>query len=218
MASAKCFALFLMTVAALGSGGCLVEEGSADPEDDTTPSKAKDAGGSDAGAAPNASTINVETTEFLRMFAAGGYTKGSGFTEVTAKPYTSAIGAGSIRVWVTTTGADSYFTVDPAKTGSKAWMPRGSVIVRAVLDAAGNPTKLTVMAKGSVGSNPTLGDYWFAVTNPQGVPLPADAGVGGIQAGALKECFSCHLPRAQDDYLFGVPSADRATLPLVDHP
>lgn len=212
MASAKSFALLLMTAAALGSGGCLVEEGS--PSDDT-PTKKPDAGTSSSSAG---STINIETTEFLRMVAGGAYTKGSTFTEVTSKAYTSAIGAGNVRVWVTTTGAEAYFAVDPAKTGSKIWLPRGSMIVRAVVDASGNPTKLTMMAKGSVGSNPALGDYWFAVTNPQGVPLANDAGAG-VQTGAMQECFSCHIPRAQDDYLFGVPAASRATAPaLAEHP
>jgi hypothetical protein len=209
--SAKRFVLLLVAAAAFGSGGCLVEEdGSGSTDEPASSAKVDtDAGAKSNGSAPTG-TMSVETTEFLRMVAGGGYTKGVGFMEVTSKAYASALGVGSIRVWVTTTGADSYLRIDPGAQGSKQWLPRGSVIVRAVVDDAGAPTKLTLMAKGSVGSNPELGDYWFAVTTPQGVPVTSDA---GVRAGALSDCFTCHRERATDDFLFGVPSANR-----VPHP
>ena len=79
----------------------------------------------------------------------------------------------------------------------------GTVIVREVLDARGQITKLTVMAKGPPGYDPSLGDWWFAVTDPRGVPLTEN---GVVQLGRMNQCHNCHLDRGRDDFLFGVPS------------
>jgi len=65
---------------------------------------------------------------------------------------------------------------------------------------------VTLMAKMAAGYDSTLGDWWFGVTDPQGVPL-SDA--NGPQVGRLTDCHSCHIPRATDDYLFGVPAIDQ---------
>jgi hypothetical protein len=53
------------------------------------------------------------------------------------------------------------------------------------------------------GYDPTLGDWWFAVTDANGKPL-VDQGV--VQVDRLQACHQCHLERAHDDYLFGVPA------------
>jgi hypothetical protein len=53
---------------------------------------------------------------------------------------------------------------------------------------------------------PTLGDWWFGVTDPAGVPI-TDA--TGLQVGKLTACHGCHIPRATDDFLFGVPKVDQ---------
>jgi hypothetical protein len=63
------------------------------------------------------------------------------------------------------------------------------------------------MVKRATGFNPACGDWWFGVTDPQGNVLADASGVP--QTGAIAECASCHIPRATDDFLFGVPSADR---------
>jgi hypothetical protein len=47
----------------------------------------------------------------------------------------------------------------------------GTIIVREVLGSAGEVAKLTLMTKGEPGYDPRLGDWWFGVTDPQGVPL-----------------------------------------------
>jgi len=48
-----------------------------------------------------------------------------------------------------------------------------------------------------------LGDWWFGVTDPRGVPLEdSDATL----IGRLEQCHDCHRDRARDDFLFGVPS------------
>jgi hypothetical protein len=61
------------------------------------------------------------------------------------------------------------------------------------------------MVKGPAGFSPELGDWWFAVTDAEGVPMQTDA---GTLTGPLVACSTCHLPRDADDYLFGVPASD----------
>lgn len=79
------------------------------------------------------------------------------------------------------------------------------MIVREVLDANGEVAKLTMMAKGPPGYDPTLGAWWFGVTDPNGRPLVQD---GQLLVGRLTQCHECHSERADDDFLFGVPPAD----------
>jgi len=62
------------------------------------------------------------------------------------------------------------------------------------------------MGKGPAGYDPTLGDWWFGVTDASGAPLSDSS---GEEVGRLTDCHSCHIPRATDDYLFGVPLADQ---------
>ena len=80
------------------------------------------------------------------------------------------------------------------------------MIVREVLDGSGALAKLTMMAKGPVGYDPTLGDWWFAETDALCNPLMDGSSelVGKIEA-----CHECHADRAGDDFLFGVTEAAR---------
>jgi hypothetical protein len=132
-----------------------------------------------------------------------------GFTHVNAKPYASSLGPPPpiIDVWIDPLGAADYAKIDPGRTGSGAHVPRGTQIVRAVLDADGNVAKLTMMCKGEPGYDPSFGDWWFAETDAKGTPINGDDGAPLI--GALESCHSCHLDRMSDDFLFGVPAADR---------
>jgi hypothetical protein len=133
----------------------------------------------------------------------------SAFTEVTRAPYGSAAVPGAmIREWVSTPSLAAYEVISPEVVGSGATVPAGTTIVRAVLDATGGVAELTLMFKGPPGYNGALGDWWFGVTDPNGVPNETDA---GIEIGKLDGCFSCHVPRSNDGYLFGVPTDDRAS-------
>jgi Cytochrome P460 len=123
------------------------------------------------------------------------------FSRVNRAPYSSTIGAFSIDVFVNQDLRD-YRRIHPETTGSGVVVPVGTMIVREVLDAQNQVTKVTLMAKQAAGYDPTLGDWWFGVTDPSGTPLDDGA---GPQVGRLTECHGCHLPRAQDDFLFGVP-------------
>lgn len=94
-----------------------------------------------------------------------------------------------IEIWVSAADAAKYTAIDPAKTGSGATLP-----------------------VGAAGYNPDVGDYYGMVTDPRGVVLNEPDG-GGPMQGRMPECHSCHLPRAEDDFLFGVPTASRSAGP-----
>jgi len=129
-----------------------------------------------------------------------------GFTRINARPFASALGAPGVDIDVDPASVAAYRRIDPDRTGSGAQLPRGAMIVRTVLDARGQVTRLTMMVKGPPGYDPTLGDWWFAVTDPDGVPVSE----GGLPLiGALAACHECHIDRASDDFLFGVRAADR---------
>lgn len=156
--------------------------------------------------ASTSSSVQIDAGAMLALIADGGY-RGPGFTHATKTPYASAVATGSfVDEWVSSNGYADYSKVQPDASDSGAFLPVGSMIVRAVVDADAEVTKLTVMLKGPNGYNPSLGDWWFAETDPSGTPLTDDA---GTLAGRLSDCYGCHLPRSGDDYLFGVPLDDR---------
>ncbi len=121
-----------------------------------------------------------------------------------SNPYRSDLAPNpQVELWIDATSAAAYQRVRPDQKGANVDMPEGTVIVREVLDAQGKIAKLTVMGKGPLGSNPIVGDWWFAVTSPTGTPLEEN---GQVLTGKLAQCVSCHDARgAADDYLFGVP-------------
>jgi hypothetical protein len=129
------------------------------------------------------------------------------FTKIDRAAYPSTLGAFNLDSYVNDDVRD-YKSVHPETPGTGITMPVGTVIIREVLDSTtGAITKITLMGKGPAGYDSTLGDWWFGVTDPSGVPLPD--GNGGVQVGRLTDCHGCHVPRATDDYLFGVPKADQ---------
>ncbi len=123
--------------------------------------------------------------------------------------YGSNIGAYDVNMFVSAPAASTYEQVDPATIGSNVEIEPGWTIVRQVLAADNSVSELTIMVKGVAGYDPTLGDWWFGLTDPQGNPIP-DAN-GKPQVGRLTGCHSCHIPRAGDGYLFGVPAAVKSS-------
>jgi hypothetical protein len=149
----------------------------------------------------------IDEAAALASIAHGAYKKSSSFVEVTEAPFPSTVTAGAtISEWVSAAGAKAFDEVSPGVSGSKPSIPVGTMIVRAVLDDDGETQKLTLMLKGPPGYNPDLGDWWFGVTDPNGVPAESDA---GAMIGRLTQCYSCHIPRSDDGYLFGAPLDDR---------
>jgi hypothetical protein len=131
------------------------------------------------------------------------------FDPINAGAYPSALGTSSmIELYALRETADMYATINPVTSGSGVEIPEGGIIVREVLDTSGTAQRLTVMAKGPTGYNPELGDWYFAVTDLSAVPIIED---GLPRTGRLADCFGCHVPRMADDFLFGVPMAERST-------
>jgi len=125
------------------------------------------------------------------------------YTKLDRAGYTSSVGTFEIHVYASGDVA-TYKQIHPDVTGSHA-VAVGTVIVREVLDARGATSALTVMAKREAGYDPTLGDWWFAKTDTNGTVMTADDGTP--QVGRVVACHSCHIPRASDDFLFGVPAS-----------
>jgi hypothetical protein len=171
-----------------------------------------DAGATEGdGAAPE-----VDAAAVLATIANFAYATSPAFKQITAEPYESAAAADTmISEWVSTSAWYQYIAISPDVTGSQVTLPAGTTIVRAVLDSDGGVGKLTLMFKGPPGYNPALGDWWFGVTDPAGVPVEAD---GGPEVGLLTGCFSCHIPRANDGYVFGCPLNDRVTAATTANP
>ncbi len=126
-----------------------------------------------------------------------------GMPRVNAQPYRSELGAFDVNNFVTG-DISAYRRIHPEQRDSDVRVAVGTTIVREVLDAQGKTEKLTVMAKGPPGFDPSLGDWWFGVTDPMGAPLVEN---GTPMIGRLVNCHDCHRERDRDDFLFGVPSS-----------
>ena len=146
---------------------------------------------------PDDAEVDEETLELVQRYQAMAKINARG-------PYTSTLGPFTINCYVTGDVVD-YRKIHPDQAGANVTVARGTVIVREVLDASARVTKLTVMAKGPPGYDPSLGDWWFAVTDPRGVPLEEN---GAVLRGRLTQCHDCHVDRSRDDFLFGVRSAE----------
>lgn len=127
------------------------------------------------------------------------------FSQINNDPYQSTLGAFQINLYVRGDTRE-YRAIHPETTTSNSPIGVGTVIVREVLDAQGKVSKLTLMAKGPKGYDPTLGDWWFGEADPKGVALVAG---GVVRLGRLADCHGCHVPRAAQDYLFGVPRSEQ---------
>ena len=148
----------------------------------------------------------VEINEAAILAAVASYRDPASFDHVSGMAYPSALGTSNIELYASRTVTVPYADITPEASGSQAMIPEGGIIVREVIDATGAAQRLTVMAKGPAGYNPEIGDWYWAVTDLQGTPV-IESGVP--RSGRLADCYGCHLPRASDDYLFGVPMIDR---------
>ncbi len=185
-------------------------------EDNDSPSAPAPGAGSSSGssAAPSSGSGSataphqIDATDIAMLDLA---THSDQFTQINKAAYTSQISATlTINNLVSEAWRD-YAEVHPDTTGSGITMPVGSLIIRQVVDpTTGAVSQLTLMGKGPAGYDSTLGDWWFGVTDPTGAPL-AD-GVGGYQVGKLTGCHGCHVPRANDDFLFGVVASNEANV------
>lgn len=164
----------------------------------------------DAGVRDAAPDVQVNDESILSLVTNGAFRTAKGFTEVTNAPFPSQAGVtADVSEWVNVVGANAYDQISPDEGSADVSVPVGTMVVRAVLGADGGTAKLTLMFKGPPGYNPDLGDWWFGVTDPNGVPAVLDG--GATEVGRLTQCYSCHIPRSGTGYLFGVAPADRAS-------
>jgi hypothetical protein len=114
----------------------------------------------------------------------------------------AAVPGSSLDLYVTELGMDDYMLARMDASGSRTELPEGTVVLRVVRDAAGKVTKYTALAQRERGFNPPS-DLWFAVYDTEG-KLARDA-TGAPVEGAIASCTTCHLSRAEDGYVFGMP-------------
>jgi hypothetical protein len=114
----------------------------------------------------------------------------------------AAVPGSSLDLYVTELGMDDYMLARMDASGSRTALPEGTVVLRVVRDGAGKVTKYTALAQRERGFNPPS-DLWFAVYDTEG-KLARDA-TGAPVEGAIASCTSCHLSRADDGYVFGMP-------------
>jgi hypothetical protein len=142
---------------------------------------------------------NLDEVALRSELRAGAY-HGDSFRRVTTAPIHSELnGSDWVDVFITRASAAEY---QKAGTGEPQ-IQTGTVIVRSVLDEAGNTKKLTVMAKNPAGYYPDGGDWLFGVTALDGTPLADDT--GQPLWGRVAACAQCHESRRDHGWLFGVP-------------
>ncbi len=128
------------------------------------------------------------------------------FALINNAPFTTELPGGQmIDVWVTESVANEYAKISLDASGSNVIMPEGTVIVREVLDDHGRVETLTLMIKNAPGYFPGGGDWWYGVADPDGLIRQDENGEPIM--GALQQCNACHVSRAADGYLYGVPTA-----------
>ncbi len=164
----------------------------------------------------------IDSAAVLASVANGAYATSPNYKQISTT-YISSKDPFYIAEWVSTDAFDTYSLVNPADGGAPAneIMPVGATIVRVMYQQTNMPgfsisnpgpvTHLTIMSKGPPGYDPDLGDWWFALTDPTGTPMPY-ANSTAPQDGQMLECHSCHkMQRTLDnDFLFGAPLDARA--------
>lgn len=152
--------------------------------------------GCDSTPGPPPDTSGFDEDELLSAIVA--YRDGE-LELVNPEPFASrAVEGRFVRVWASPEVVDDYRLLPHVKPMS---LPPGALIVRELSDADGVVVKLTALARGESGSNPAVGDLWFAATTLAGEPLVDPAGVP--QIGAVPECSGCHLTRQSNGFIYG---------------
>ena len=116
-----------------------------------------------------------------------------------ALPSQHALGD-TVNMWVPEEHAELYRAIDPELTESDVEFEPGAVIVKEHLDAGGEPNSVTIMAKAEPGYDAEHADWWWARVDIDGTVR---------ETGQVGFCIGCHDPRAETEYLFGVPSDNR---------
>ena len=126
----------------------------------------------------------------------------AGLTLLTEDPVTSHANSEiAIQVWITPESEDEYLSVAPNASGSGAYLPEESLIIRDIYDEDMVLSYRTLIAR--MGHPDELGGWLFGVYDLNGEVMVNDD--GSEMFGLMAECEGCHMIRADDDYLYGVP-------------
>ena len=202
------FTLFIFTIAAIFVlMGCNQSENNNGNNSDNNPiDDATDNTNDSSANRPDELTAFEE--EVLDTILSRQYLDNTKFLPINNSRYATDLNdTQDISLYVSKTGSSLYSLVDPNLEGSKVIVPEGTMIVREVWDKEGNFLKYTVMAKREEGYFPESGDFYFASIDNNGNFI--DDSNGNPQSGPLEACSVCHIPRANDGYLFGVPEAHK---------
>jgi hypothetical protein len=203
----SCLAFLLLpglAMAVAEFGGCMLAPTSSPSE--LMPGAGGASGSGDAGAT---SSATVDEAAILASISHGAFRDSGAFICVTRAAYPSAAVTGSTIIeWASAGAAAEYMAISPDGGATSASLAPGATILREVIDPQGVAEEFTLLVKGPPGYNPAIGDWWWGVTDPDGTPIVDD---GGAELGRLSQCYSCHEPRAAQDFLFGVPAGDVVT-------
>jgi hypothetical protein len=173
----------LLVLGLLGSIAC----GDSDGSGGSAGGEEGGAGGSGGGA-----TVEVDDAELSAM--AADYAT---LTKVNDAPFMSAQHAGMpmVNVYVSSSAVSAY---EGIASGSASF-PEGTLIVKEMLDADGNPEVLTAMYKAPEGYDPENLDWWWGMLTPAGEPAMSGS------VGKIGMCNDCHQAQAATDAAFGLP-------------
>lgn len=161
-----------------------------------------------APAAAGGGTVATDDDSLRGIMRTASY-RDTGFARVNDHAYATMLagGTGDINVYVSLDAEPWYRAIEPEAAHTDRTFPVDGVIVREVLGADGERTKVTVMVRRADSYFTQGGNFLYGVTSPDGTPLTDSDGV--VQWGMLDKCTTCHYPRAGDAFLFGVPNDNR---------
>ena len=149
-------------------------------------------GGDGTGGSGGGGQVTVDDAAISQQ--AAGYAQ---LTKVNQAPFMSAQhdGMPMVNVYVNGVGAAEYAKV-PMGAAS---FPEGTLIVKEMLDAQGQPMMLTAMYKAPEGYDPTNRDWWWGMLMPNGTPAQSGS------VGKIAMCNGCHQSQTSTDAAFGLP-------------
>lgn len=146
---------------------------------------------------PDGPTLEEEALEIV---ADNAYT--DSFVRVTdLPPPPSAISAGTfIHLWVHQDNVQTYQDISDGMP--VPGVPAGFAVVREVYDDELVLQGTTLMVKQESGYYEDGGNYFYAETDADGIPIEVN---GELQTGKLENCTVCHSQRSENLWFFGNP-------------
>ena len=127
------------------------------------------------------------------------------FHEVNAHSFQTAQHQGNpdVNVWTNELATSPYRMLSSGAAPDPEFSV-GAMIVKEMLDEAGAPAILTVMAKQSPGFDPGNRDWWYGRLEVDGTAT------SGKFVGKVSFCIACHAGAGSGGFVFGVASDNLA--------